>query len=99
MRLSLELIVIAIVILVVALVILTLFGGGISRFQTGWGGVSEDQLKYNQCNMLCTQACFGLSENANPEDWGEYKYVTSKGTKVECGGTCTCTKSGGKWTP
>ncbi len=95
MRISLELVVIAIVILVVALVVLTIFSGGINQFQNIFGGTSEDMLKQQQCSSACSFACMGKEDGILSSFDGKYR--TGSGVSKLCGGKCNCTNGIGKW--
>ncbi len=84
MRLSLELVVIAIVILVVALVVLTIFGTGIMPF--GWFSSTK-----NLCINQFTSSC--QTTGQVPSDWGVPKYTdpSDPSKKIACSGLATCT--------
>jgi hypothetical protein len=86
-RMSLELVVVAIVVLVVALVILTIFGTGIGPF----GAFSSTQ---NLCTTQFTTTC--QSTGIVPSDWSVPKYTVGN-DKLSCAGimskvgvTCNC---------
>jgi len=87
MRESLELVIIAITLLVAALVILTIFGTGITPI-----GIFSGQR--NLCVSQFTSTC--QSTGYQPSDWGLLKYANPAGSgKVSCAnlvspGVCSC---------
>lgn len=97
MRISLELVVIAIIILVVAVVVLAIFGGGIENFLSLFGYQSDEHIKYGLCASACSNYCF-THPNADSVTWEQdgLKKPLYKGDPVDCGkiykATCDCKK-------
>ncbi|MCK4335808.1 MAG: hypothetical protein KAW40_03725 [Candidatus Aenigmarchaeota archaeon] len=69
MRLSLELIVVAIVILIAGVVVITIFTGGIENFMRIFGFYSDEQIKQGMCANACSSFCMFHPEKASGE-WG-----------------------------
>jgi len=86
MRMSIELVVVAVVILVVAMVVLTIFGTGMGPF--GWFASNE-----NLCISQYTASC--QSTGADPTDWAVPKFTDSSGAKKSCSQliSCSCDKT------
>jgi hypothetical protein len=85
MRLSLELVVIAIVILVVALVVLTIFGGGIGQF----GPLVSAR---NNCNNAGKWSC--QTAGTVPDGWARDSVGPSGETCAALLPTCQCISNG-----
>lgn len=101
MRVSLELVVVAVVLLIVAVVVIAMFTGGMNNFNSVFGEQSDNQIKFNLCAVTCTNYCsthlstdpakpttatFGAAGLPDP------KY---KGADVKCAsvyGECKCTR-------
>lgn len=85
MRLSLELIVVAVVILVVAVVILTIFTGGMQNFMEIFGGQTDHQLKISMCQSACSSYCM-VHPDVDEGSWGDpgLNDITYKGEAVDC---------------
>ena len=97
MRLSLELIVIAIVVLVVAVVVLAIFGGGVQNFNTIFQGQSDQQIKQAICASACANFCM-LHPDKDKGVWGTdagLKDIKYKDKNINCQsiyGECKCKK-------
>ena len=85
MRISLELVVVAIVILIVAIVVIGIFTGGLERFMSIFGIQSEQQIKQSMCANACSSFCM-----FNPEKttgvWGTdagLKDIMYKGKPID----------------
>jgi hypothetical protein len=70
MRISLELVVIAIIILVVAVVVLAIFGGGVENFVNIFNWQSEEHIKRGICANACSNYCFTHPDQTNVVEWG-----------------------------
>ena len=99
MRMSLELIVVAIVLLIVAVVVIGIFTGGIQNFMNIFGATSDQQIKTNLCATACANYCFLHPEAADSVSWGssgvplpEYKGKPIDNCGTLYGGSCNCTK-------
>ena len=97
MRLSLELIVVAIVILIAGVVVITIFTGGIENFMRIFGFYSDEQIKQGMCANACNSFCMFHPDKPSGT-WGEdgLKDIMYKGddlTDSECQslyGSCIC---------
>ena len=85
MRLSLELVVIAIVILVVAIVVLTIFGGGIIQLQPVINA-------RNNCNTAGELSC--KTAGILPDGWARDQVGPSGETCAALLPTCQCVNNG-----
>jgi hypothetical protein len=92
LSLTLEIVIIAIVLLVTALVILTIFGGQMQSILATLGFFQGNTVQMTQCQTMCTNWCF-----ANPGDvgkagkpWGELTF-DYQGKLINCGTVMTNT--------
>jgi hypothetical protein len=96
---SLELIVVAIVLLIVAVVVIGIFTGGIQNFMNIFGTTSDEQLKNSLCATACANYCFLHPEVTDPAPWGgtgvplpKYKNDDIKDCSTRYGSDCKCKK-------
>jgi hypothetical protein len=99
---SLELVVVAIVILIVALVVIGIFTGGMQNFMNIFGFQSDTQIKQSLCQTTCASYCFSHSQTTQEIKWsdtaadGSIQKPTYKGATIPCdqiyGGPCKCNK-------
>jgi len=73
MSTSLVLIVSAIVILITALVVITVFGGGMQNFLSIFNPWGETTAAVAQCQGVCQQLCLTHGETGEPPGWSEAK--------------------------
>ena len=102
MRTSLELVVIAIILLITAVVVLGIFTGGIQNFTSIFNTQSDQQIKTSLCMSACANYCMlhPQTDPSKPHEfgWGGTDGVPDplyKGTAVGCstiysGGKCVC---------
>jgi len=96
MRMSLELLVVAVVILIVAVVVVMIFTGGMENFNSIFGAQSDQQLKVTMCQTACSNYCMIHPGTTADVPWADVPDITYKGTKInsECaslyGGPCKC---------
>ncbi|MBN1896824.1 MAG: hypothetical protein JW789_03820 [Candidatus Aenigmarchaeota archaeon] len=70
LSMTLSIVIVAIVLLVTALVVLTIFGGQMSRFLSIFGGVQDEAVLQSACNQRCASYCMGhLNDNLNAYSW------------------------------
>jgi len=83
LTLTLQVIIVAIVLLVTALVVMTIFGGQIGQFISTLNPWSENMLKQNLCSQKCAAWCQG-----NPGkpgiDWGTLKTIDAQTAPKDC---------------
>lgn len=93
MRTELELVIIAIMLLVAALVVLTIFGGGMSQLQPLLNAQSN-------CKNIFSISC--TTSGQKPSTWSTgYVYTDSAGNKQTCAQLlpgCQCTEQGAGYT-
>ncbi len=96
-RMSIEIVVVAIIILIVALVVIGIFSGGIANFNSIFTSQSDDQIKKSLCDTTCANYCFMnpvKDGTAATHTWGEGGLVapTYKSNTIACPQPCTCRK-------
>jgi hypothetical protein len=105
LSLTLEIVIIAIVLLVTALVILTVFGGQMANILSALGIVQTSTVQVSQCQTMCSNWCL-MNRPATDTEWSTFSYqppgTTADSDKIQCsnvmknaGGTttskCKCT--------
>ncbi|MEM2954862.1 MAG: hypothetical protein QW625_02865 [Candidatus Nanoarchaeia archaeon] len=98
-RMSLEIVIVAVVILIVALVIIGVFMGGTLKIVDIINPTTDQQAKINLCQTACAQYCM-LHPDKTSIGWGEEGIKNLipeyKGEKIDCnaviGGSCECKK-------
>jgi hypothetical protein len=80
LTLTMEIVIIAIVLLVTALVIMTIFGGSIASFLGILNPWSQSLMEQNLCNQRCAAYCQGHLGTADV-GWSELKVQTQSGTQ------------------
>lgn len=83
MRVSILIVVTAVVILILAVVLVTIFSGGIEKFLVIWTGFSGEQLAYARCQTECQKLCVKHGKAGTPSGWGGAT-VDVGGKKVDC---------------
>jgi hypothetical protein len=104
LSLTLEIVIIAIVLLVTALVILTIFGGQMANVLASLGILQTSTVQVSQCQSMCSNWCLTNRPEAGT-DWGKFSFlpagVTDESKRIQCttvmsnaggtGSSCKCT--------
>jgi hypothetical protein len=89
MRTSILIIVSAVVILIIAVVLVTMFSGGIERFLQIWGVFSTDQLVKSSCQTSCQEVCTSTGSSSG---WGTVKVGGVEYSCSQYGVSCDCSR-------
>jgi len=94
MRVTLLVIVSAVVILILAVVLVTIFSGGIERFLQIWGVFSTEQLVSARCQTKCQELCANSgAKSGKPLGWtGSVKVGGATYSCSQYGFTCDCSR-------
>jgi hypothetical protein len=83
LSLTLEIVIIAIVLLVTALVILTIFGGQMAQVLSALGILQSSTVESSQCQTLCSNWCL-VNRGQAGTGWDTLSYNKQDGTPVSC---------------
>ncbi len=90
LSMTLSIVIVAIVLLVTALVVLTIFGGQMSRFLAIFGGVQNDAVLQSACQQKCASYCMGHMSDPDIKNgylWTDIGSVTAPdGEPASCSG-------------
>lgn len=83
LSMTLEIVIIAIVLLVTALVLLTVFGGQMSNVLATLGFFQGNTVQVSQCQSLCSNWCFANRPETVGPAWGTFTFEY-QGKTINC---------------